>query len=304
VSSVLAVRAAGLGDLMVALPAIRALRRALPDDHLTLAIPAPLSPLVGALADDVLDLRAQDSPDQLQRLVESPDRYDVVVNLHGKGPHSHRACQAVTRTRLVAYRCPPTFEHGPDWRPEHETDRWCRLVATGFECEADPSDLRLPHRANSPRRGVLLHVGTSRAEKNWAIDDWSRLARLLDLHGEEVILTGTVAERALTRRVVEAAKLPPRADRAGRTDITTLVDLIASVRLVVCGDTGVGHIATATSTPSVGLHGWAAPEWEPRGGPHRIVRAEGMSRIGLADVWQAVQHSLNEQEPATDADLV
>lgn len=54
-----------------------------------------------------------------------------------------------------------------------------------------------------------------------------------------------------------------------------MVALISDCRLLICGDTGVGHIATATGAPSVLLFGPTPPHrWGPRGrGPHVAVWA-------------------------------
>ena len=54
-----------------------------------------------------------------------------------------------------------------------------------------------------------------------------------------------------------------------------MVAQIADCQLLICGDTGVGHIATATGTPSVLVFGPTPPSrWGPRGqGPHVTVWA-------------------------------
>src|SRR5690606_14681989 len=69
--------------------------------------------------------------------------------------------------------------------------------------------------------------------------------------------------------------LPRSAVLAGTLGLLDLVALISDCRLLICGDTGVGHIATATGTPSVLLFGPTPPNrWGPRGsGPHVAVWA-------------------------------
>jgi ADP-heptose:LPS heptosyltransferase len=66
------------------------------------------------------------------------------------------------------------------------------------------------------------------------------------------------------------AGLPDTSVLAGQLDILDLAALVADSSLLVCGDTGVGHIATATGTPSVLVFGPTPPaRWGPRGsGPH------------------------------------
>jgi ADP-heptose:LPS heptosyltransferase len=60
---------------------------------------------------------------------------------------------------------------------------------------------------------------------------------------------------------------------AGRTDLLELAAVVASARLVVSGDTGVGHLASAFGRPSVLLFGPTPPaRWgPPRDGPHTVL---------------------------------
>jgi ADP-heptose:LPS heptosyltransferase len=58
---------------------------------------------------------------------------------------------------------------------------------------------------------------------------------------------------------------------AGRTDIVELAALIAAAGRVVCGDTGVAHLATAVATPSVVLFGPTPPtRWGPPATRHHV----------------------------------
>jgi ADP-heptose:LPS heptosyltransferase len=50
-------------------------------------------------------------------------------------------------------------------------------------------------------------------------------------------------------------------DVAGALDLPGLAEVVGTARLVVCGDTGVAHVATAFGTPSVVLFGPTPPAW-------------------------------------------
>jgi ADP-heptose:LPS heptosyltransferase len=90
-----------------------------------------------------------------------------------------------------------------------------------------------------------------------------------------VVITGDGSEIGLARSVAQQAGLAESAVLAGDLGLLELVALISDCRLLICGDTGVGHIATATGTPSVLLFGPTPPSrWGPRGsGPHIAVWA-------------------------------
>ncbi|WP_084219455.1 glycosyltransferase family 9 protein [Spirillospora albida] len=302
---VLVLRALGLGDLLTAVPALRGVRRGLPGARITLAAPAALAPLAQATGavDDLLPLDGLDPPPAPIGPV------DVAVNLHGRGPESHRLLAALGPGRLVAFAHPGVpHTEGPDWDPdEHEAGRWCRLVrAHGLD--ADPADLDLPVPAvPSPAPGaVVVHPGAACGARRWPAERFAAVAAALRDAGERVAVTGGAGEALLARRVVDLAGLGGGACLAGRTGPAELAALVAGARLVVCGDTGVAHLATAYRTPSVLLFGptpparWGPPDraqhlvlWAGRcGDPHGRDPHPGLLEITTADAVAAAGRAL------------
>ncbi|RFS82569.1 glycosyltransferase family 9 protein [Actinomadura spongiicola] len=301
---IVVLRALGLGDLLTAVPALRALRRGTPGARVTLAAPAGLGPLArstGAV-DDVVPADG---------LAPLPPLGPVgtAVNLHGRGPESHRVLAALPPRRLLAFACAGAgHADGPAWDPdEHEVARWCRLVSSyGFA--ADPGDLDLPAPAGpSPAPGaVVVHPGAAFPARRWPADRFAAVAAALRDGGERVVVTGGPGETALARRVVDLAGLPVEADLSGRTRLTELAALVAGARLVVCGDTGVAHLATAYRTPSVLLFGPTPPaRWGPpardehlvlwagrRGDPHGSEPCPGLLEISADDAVAAAGRAL------------
>ena len=266
----LAYRAIGLGDLLTGVPALRALRRALPDHELVLAAPASQRPLV-ALADAVDTLLPTE---ELAPVAWSGPPPEVAVDLHGNGPASRRLLERLSPGRLVAFEIPG----GPRWDPEeHERERWCRLVSTAFpgtEVAADPDDVRLaPPAAPSPAPGAaVVHPGAASGSRRWPAERFAAVARALADAGHRVVVTGSPAEERLADDVRRRAGLPPDALLAGRTDLEGLAAVAAGARLVVCGDTGMAHLASAYATPSVVLFGPTPPSrWGPPPGPHTVL---------------------------------
>lgn len=270
-SRLLVLRALGLGDFLTGVPALRALRRALPDHELTLAAPGALRPLVdlAGVADRIADTRGLEPPPWRD------DAPEVAVNLHGRGPQSHRLLQHLAPRRLVAFGNAEAGHQGPQWRAEeHEVARWCRLVGAELPVSADPSELRLPAPGvAAPVPGaVVVHPGAAYPSRRWPPDRFARVVRWARDGGHEVALTGSPEEAPLTEHVRRTADLPHPADLAGRTDLLTLAAQVASARLVVCGDTGVAHLASAFGTPSVLLFGPTPPSrWGPPAGPHAVL---------------------------------
>jgi ADP-heptose:LPS heptosyltransferase len=268
---VLVYRALGLGDFLTAVPAYRAVARAFAAYDVSLAAPEalrPLARLTGAV-DTFLPTAELAAPQSEGR---APD---VVVNLHGSGPQSHRLLRAMRPTRLIAFARDDLGVPGPPWRPdEHEVARWCRLLTEcGIDVDEEALDLRLPDAPPPVVAATVVHPGAAATSRRWPADRFAAVASSLVADGHDVVVTGTPAERALAASVAESAGLPDGQVLAGRLDLAAMAALVASARLVVCGDTGVAHLATAYRVASVLLFGPMSPAlWGPPQRPqHRVL---------------------------------
>ncbi|TDC87517.1 glycosyltransferase family 9 protein [Actinomadura sp. 7K507] len=276
----------------------------MPGARITLAAPAALGLLArstGAV-DDVL-------PAEGLGPLPPAGAVDAAVNLHGRGPESHRLLGARAPGRLLAFACPEGgHATGPRWDPgEHEVARWCRLVsAYGFG--ADPGDLDLPAPPlPSPAPGAaVVHPGAAFPARRWPAERFAAVAAALRDGGERVVVTGGEGEASIARRVAGLAGLGEGADLSGRTRLPELAALVAGARLVVCGDTGVAHLATAFRTPSVLLFGPTPPaRWGPpdraehlvlwaglRGDPHGREPHPGLLEISADQAVEAAGRAL------------
>ncbi len=273
-------RPLGLGDLLTGVPAIRAIRTAVPGHRLVLATTAALRPLAELVdaVDEVLPAG------ELQPLDWERPPPELAVDLHGKGPESHRVVAALHPGRLLCFGSPGY--PGPRWYPdEHEVARWCRLVAEGLGVPTDPDALDLDAPAVAPPvlGATVVHPGAAFPGRRWPPERFAAVARRLAQNGHDVRITGGPAEVGLARSVASAAGLGDDAVLAGRTTSLELAAVVASARLVVCGDTGVAHLATAYRRPSVVLFGPVPPAlWGPPRRPQHVVLWHG---DGTGDPW-------------------
>ncbi|MFL6120070.1 glycosyltransferase family 9 protein [Actinophytocola sp.] len=289
---VLVLRALKIGDLLVAVPALRGLRRAFPRDRIVLAAPEGLAQLV-ALTGAVDELL----PTPGLGALRYPGTPGVAVNLHGAGPESVADLLDTRPARLVTHRHPAFPEvAGPPWHEEtHEVRRWCDLL-TWHGIPADPSELRLalPELPSVAPDAVVVHPGASVESRRWPAERFAEVAGTLAAAGRHVVVTGSTGEIALAETVARQADLPDDAVLAGHLDLTGLAALVAAAALVVSNDTGVGHLATAYDTPSVVLFGptppdrWGPPADRPR---HRALWAgtDGLRRLSTKDVLAAAE---------------
>ncbi|HEX2026122.1 MAG TPA: glycosyltransferase family 9 protein [Actinomycetota bacterium] len=296
-------RTLGLGDLLTAVPALRAIRRGLPDHRATLATPRALHPLIPLIDDGIEPLAVP----ELGEVHDRVRRPNVAVNLHGRGPESHRRVLATGPRTFLAFRHPDVSESadGPAWRDDdHEVARWARLVASfGFPAEADDLALGPPAAASRWPGATALHPGAASEARRWPAARWARVVEGERDRGHQVVITGSAQERRLAERIAEGAGLHPRVVLAGRLRLDELASVVAHAGRLVCGDTGVAHLATAFGTPSVILFGptsparWGPPADRPHhialwagrtGDPHGPVTDPGLLEIGVGDVVSAL----------------
>ncbi|MEU8268946.1 glycosyltransferase family 9 protein [Sphaerisporangium sp. NPDC049002] len=293
-SVALVLRAHGIGELLTAVPALRALRRG--GLNVVLAAPPELNDLAlltGAV-EGLLPMRG------LDELTWNGRRPDLAVNMHGRGPRSHRLMMDLRPRRLWAFANPavPRLK-GPGWHEhEHEVTRWCRLV-TWYGSRADPADLALPvPLCHNPAPGaVVIHPGAREAARRWPPERFAAVARAMVAEGLRVVVTGSRRERPMALLVASQAKLAPRSVLAGRTSLKELAGVVAGAGLVVSADIGMAQLATAYGTPSVVVFG---PESPARWGPpadrpwHRaLARGADPRSVTVEDVVAAGREVLS-----------
>ncbi|MHA4850041.1 glycosyltransferase family 9 protein [Rhodococcus sp. MSC1_016] len=299
--TVLVLRALGIGDLLTAVPALRGIRRSCPDRRIALAAPtglAPLVELIGAV-DELVPTAG------LGALDFRGGELDLAVNLHGRGPESIADLLRQNPPRTLTYRHADYQDlPGPEWvADQHEVQRWCSLLEWfGIPCYAEDLDLTPPPEASAAPGAVVIHPGAASPARRWPVDRFGAVARVLADQGHRIVVTGSAGERPLAEAVADSAGLPPGAVLAGETSLRGTAAVVAHARLILCGDTGIAHLATAFRTPSVILFGPVSPaHWGPprrpqhaclwsgrRGDPHGNSLDPGLAAITVEDVLGAV----------------
>lgn len=300
------VRALQLGDMLCAVPALRAIRAAWPEAHITL-VGLPWAKEFAARFSRYLDAfiefpgfpglpEQQSSP---RRIVEflrdvQDGQFDLAVQLHGSGSHVNEL------VALMGARRTAGFYRAGDFIPEPgsfvpwpaaglEPHRLLRIVdALGIApqgdalefpvMDADRGELdRVPElRAlmSGGRPYCLVHPGARMRSRRWLASRFAAVADALVHAGAEVILTGVQDEAPLAAAVRHAMSTRRRCtDLTGRLSLGALAALLADARVLVCNDTGVSHIAAALGTPSVVVaSGSDVRRWAPAdAGRHRVL---------------------------------
>ena len=302
-----------LGDLVAATSALRALRRGYPGAEISLiSLPwaASLAPHLPWI-DRVIaypgapGLEGGGSEEELARFLEKmrAERFDLAVNLHGRGPHSTRlvARFGARRTAGFANRDAPPNVEVPWDAEEHESLKLLLLAhaAGGRVAGAEPE---LAVRSEDERRVyellptlsgrsfVVLHPGASVPEKRWPAGGFGLVARELLGRGYPVVVTGSAKEGGLARRVRGLA--PGVVDLTGRTDLSALISLVARADVLISNDTGPAHLAYALRTPSLTLFGPStdARRWGPLNRDrHAVLFGDPITDISVGAVMGSVE---------------
>lgn len=280
-----------LGDTVMAVPAVRVLRGGLPGARLALAGPW-VSLLRGqALADVLVDyprawsgrLRAADEARALRPdvAVVLPNSLESALAAWYWGARRRVGFAADGRAALLTDRIPLREPRG------HQADEYRALAEPVVGPVDDDGVPRLaPPPADAPEslaaRALLegdeggptarvgLHLGaTFGPSKLWPADRAAELCARLAGRGIGVVLLGTPADRAMEEQV--RARVRVRS-LVGRDTLDTLPAFLSGLDVVVCGDTGVGHLAAALGTAVVALFGPTDPALSGPRGPVTILR--------------------------------
>ncbi|MBI5384722.1 MAG: glycosyltransferase family 9 protein [Verrucomicrobia bacterium] len=156
-----------------------------------------------------------------------------------------------------------------------------------------------------PRRTVALHPGSGSERKNWPEQNWSllmeELHRLGDLH---ILLVGGEAEGSRLERL--AARFPTGDLEIARSlPLTELARRLSSCAVFVGHDSGISHLAAALGIPTVVL--WGATKeaiWRPPGANVTVLRSLGnLAALSVEGVFAVLKASLAfSANPALEAE--
>lgn len=319
----------GVGDLLCAVPALRALRAAHPAATITLFGLPSAAWFVDRLGDLVDDLLIVEGVGGLPEVAPSPDaaarfvrrardrRFDLVVQIHGSGAVTNRLIASLDAGR-VASACLPGQWSPPGAVVEYrrdvpEIERMLAVVAAAG-CPPAGRDLELPVTEDEQREAAdqldraglrgrafaCVHPGASGPDRRWPAASFARIGDDLAARGLPVVLTGSAGEAELVSSTALAMHTPA-IDLAGRTGLGVLAALYRRASLVVTNDTGASHVAAAVRTPSVVVSGSAEPfRWAPLDrARHRMVTGDAPpSWPSVGAVLLAVDDQLRRWTPA------
>jgi ADP-heptose:LPS heptosyltransferase len=285
-----------LGDLLLSLPALLALRALLPEAHVTVAaspgvvevaarcaavdatFPIPFPPPTASDRPPGWEQAAIEIAPQLR------DQFDVALLPRIDDPWSGVIAQRAAIPRRIGFDHPRTRRFLTEPLPSPTRCHVVQLAAalvrqvTGAPVQPSRAPWIVPSAADEveadrevPRAGpplIALHPGSGWPLKAWDTARWGALAHAVHTRfAARIIVTGGPQETDLVAQVV-AASSGSAQGLAGRLTLGGLSALYRRAALVVAIDSGPLHLASAVGTPVVGIYGPADPlEFGPWGAP-------------------------------------
>jgi ADP-heptose:LPS heptosyltransferase len=319
IASVVVFRALQVGDMLCAVPALRALRAALPQAHITL-VGLPWAQQFAARYSRYLDdflafpghpslpeaqIRDERAVDVFYETVRAR-KFALALQLHGSGQLSNPVVRAFGAAINAGY----APADGPECDGVHyfpypdaglEPLRLLALVHLLGAPEADPhlefpltpADWQELHASGVdaglvPGRYACIHAGASSRDKCWPPQCFAEIAdRLAEEFGLTIVFTGSGKETALAEEVMAHMRMPA-INAAAPISIGAMAALMSRARLLVCNDTSVSHIAAGFGLKSVVVFSQAdMKRWAPQDAQrHRGVWDPDGER--LDEVWAQV----------------
>lgn len=291
---ILVVRGGAIGDFILTLPAITALRDRFPQAHLEiLGYPhiAQLA-LAGGLVDRVQAIEARDlagffarDGELAENLRDYFSEFDLILSYLYDPDEIFQT--NVRRCATGQFLAGP---HRPDETGQtHATQTYLKPLERLAIFDADPRPrLRLAPPASHPAPFLALHPGSGSERKNWPEARWTEfLARLVDTTDHRLLLVGGEAEGERLQHLA-AALLPSRCAVAQSLPLPELAGRLQSGVGFVGHDSGISHLAAALGLPCLVLWPDTREEvWRPQGERVAILKeTTGLRTLSVERVLQ------------------
>lgn len=280
--------ASGVGDYLLTVPALAALKAAYPGAELTLlgldwhadfltGRPGPvdrvlvLPPVAGVSAPP--DADADPAADRFTDRLRARG-VDLALQLHGGGRYANPFVSRFGARLTAGLRAPdaPPLDRWVRYvHYQPEVVRYLEAVAlvgaepagmAGLAPSVAVTDSDRAEAAGvlgggpAPGGLVALHPGARDPRRRWPPERFAAVGDALAAAGHTVLVTGSGNERAVVERVVAGMRRPAR-PLVDALTLGGLAALYASSRLLVANDTGPRHLAEAVGCPTAAVF-WCA----------------------------------------------
>ncbi len=284
---ILVIKLSALGDVILSVPSLRALRQKFPDAWISVLIGRKSRKLIRncPYVNDTIAYEEETGKNRLGHLFKtaqllSKEDFDIVVDLQNN-----------KTSHLLAFLC------GARVRAGHNNRKWSFLLNLRTRNGAGSSMAPLEHQFQvlkllgvevfdkrlelwtekeedekvksllesqwvSPSQVIVgINPGSSLRwpTKQWPVENFAKLCDELARKNIRVIVTGSPEDAPLAERLINLTRHKP-INAVGRTSITELIALARRCRVFISSDSAPMHIAASVHTPLVALFGPTDPK--------------------------------------------
>lgn len=281
---VLISRTDSIGDVMLTLPLATILKQHFPDVSVGFLGRNYTRPVVACCSavDEFVELEDFLSSSSLAK------RWDAIVHVFPRKEIAWKALRAGIRWRIGTISrpyhwltCNQLVKLSRRHSPLHEAQLNTLLlrpfgIRESFSKEslgrlysfdnAGPLPAPLQALLEPGKRHVILHPKSQGSAREWGLENFAALVRLLPRDSFQIFISGTEAERKLMEPLFEAVGADV-SDITGRMNLSEFISFIAACNALVAASTGPLHIATALGKTAVGIYPSIRPMHAGRWGP-------------------------------------
>lgn len=302
---ILLIQLSAIGDTILTIPTIRAIRGHFPNAHL-----AMVASSINLQYLEDCPYIDQHIPCRLEEVMKSPrnliafimdlrcQRFDCVIDFEHWARFSALIAHGSGASRRIGFRSVGQHRHYPftdvveHMQGQHEVVNFLK-IARLLGCPIKETDLEVWLKSEDWdwAKEFFNELGIDRDRPVIAIQPEAgrrgeprrrfpqdRFVALIDAlverYNAQIILTGAPSELEVSQQIAAQTRAPCFV-AAGKTDINQLAALFADTDFVICGNCGPMHLAAAAGTPVVALHGPTNPsQWAPWGNGHTIIHVD------------------------------
>lgn len=301
---ILVIRGGAIGDFILTLPALAALRMQFPAAHLEVLGYPHIAQLAfaGGLVDRVQPIEARALAGFFARNGELSEdlrdyfsEFNVIISyLYDPDEIFKTNVRRCCRGQFI-----PATHRPNESERIHATQVYLKPLERLAIFDADPVPRLALHATRNTQHVLALHPGSGSERKNWPEAKWVELLRHLVNSTElNLLLVGGEAEGERLRRL--AATLPTaRAEVAQSLPLAELAGQLQSCAVFVGHDSGITHLAAALGLPTLVLWADTVEEiWRPQGEQLTIIReVAGIRNISVERVVKELSPMLAARAP-------
>ncbi|HEV8367053.1 MAG TPA: glycosyltransferase family 9 protein [Pyrinomonadaceae bacterium] len=314
-----------LGDVVLSLPSLRAIRERFPTARITVAVGKPAADIIelSGYADATIavdrvglrDGRVLISIGRIIKLVRNvrKARFDFVIDLNSLSETNLLGFLSGAPHRLYSHRPGRSLDYLANFKPRpprenkdnHLVDQYLDVLKPlGIVNQARIPYLKTLATADSTVEALLkrekaesntllvgLFPGAGYVGRRWPIERFAELADFLVRNNQVRVIVFAGPEE---REIIARAKplFPAATVFFDRLTLSQLISVQARLTLFITNDTGPMHLAAAVGTSVIELLGQPTPnKFVPVGEHHRIVCGKTIADISVDQVYK-VAHQL------------